>query len=168
VLRPTTGELLRAVHVELAAQVLPALPDGTPRRQLKAALHLLRRLERSWDRQAPYLEADNADLARTLDETLRALPGGGGYASLRGRLAALGHRPSEPPPADDGVTDRGLRRLMAANHALQEILADLHAALRTDRGLEPDARQRATSVLGALHRRLLDRAGTAAGNRDDR
>ncbi|MEA2136636.1 MAG: hypothetical protein QOC68_4546, partial [Solirubrobacteraceae bacterium] len=93
-LRPTTGELLRAVHVELAAQVLPALPDGAPRRQLKAALHLLRRLERSWDRQAPYLEADNADLARTLDETLQALPGGG-YASLRGRLATLGHRPPE-------------------------------------------------------------------------
>jgi hypothetical protein len=167
VLRPTTGELLRAVHVELAAQVLPALPDGAPRRQLKAALHLLRRLERSWDRQAPYLEADNADLARTLDETLQALPGGG-YASLRGRLAALGRRPPEPPPSDDGVTDPGLRRLIAVNHALQEILADLDAALRTHRGLDPDARQRATSALGALHRRLLDRAGTAAGNRDDR
>ncbi|GAA3522679.1 hypothetical protein GCM10022222_00630 [Amycolatopsis ultiminotia] len=172
-LRPTTGELLRAVHIQLAGQVLPALADGAPRRQLKSALHLLRRLERSWDLQATYLEADNLDLAETLDRALRALPAeaGTGYARLRTRFDRVRNRLPEREiagsAAEAGVHDPGLAHLMTVNHALQEILADLQAALRHDRDLPSTALSPVTSMVSGLHRRLVARAGEAAGTHDD-
>jgi hypothetical protein len=169
VLRPTTGELLRAVHVQLTDQVLPALGDGAPRRQLKSALHLLRRLERSWDRQAPYLEADNLDLAETLGMTLQALhaEAGAGYAQLRTRLERVRDQPPDlgtaAGGAPAGVHDPGLTHLMTVNHTLQQILADLQATLRHDRGLTTETLKHVTSMVSGLHRRLLDRAAEAAG-----
>ena len=161
-LLPTTGELLRAVHVELAAQVLPELPDGAARRQLRAALHLLRRLERSWDRQAPYLRADNADLDHTLDELLAGTGDDDRYIPLRRRLDRLRDEPPELA-GDHAVSDPDLRRLMAVNHALQELLADLDAAVRADQALPPEARSSYATTLSALHRRMLARAAEAAG-----
>jgi hypothetical protein len=169
VLRPTNGELLRAVHVQLADQVLPALADGDPRRQLKSALHLLRRLERSWDRQSCYLEADNADLADTLGTTLHTLSteARADYAQLRTRLEQVRNQPPDLPHATSGtqigVNDPGLSRLMAINHTLQEILADLQATLHHDRGLASETRKQVTNMIRGLHRRLLDRAAEAAG-----
>lgn len=169
-LTPTTGTLLRAVRTELTDQVLPELPDGAARRQLKAALHLLGRLERCWDRQAPYLEADNADLARTLDIVLGGLvdaPDATGYRQLRARLTQIRTDPPPVPVADRGVTDPGLRRLMSVNYALQEIVVDLGAALRADQQTPAPNRQRADDTLAGLHRRLLNRAAAAAGTDDD-
>jgi hypothetical protein len=169
-LTPTTGTLLRAVRIELTDQVLPELPDGAARRQLKAALHILGRLERCWDRQAPYLEADNADLAHTLDIVLGELvdaPDATGYRQLRARLTQTGIDPPLTPVVDRGVTDPGLRRLMSVNYGLQEILVGLGAALRADRQTSAPARRRADDALAGLHRRLLNRAAAAAGTDDD-
>lgn len=169
-LTPTTGTLLRAVRTELTDQVLPELPDGAARRQLKAALHLLGRLERCWDRQAPYLEADNADLAHTLDIVLGGLvdaPDATAYRQLRARLTQIRIDPPPAPVADRGVTDPGLRRLMSVNYALQEIVVDLGTALRADRQTQGPVHQRADDALAGLHRRLLNRAAAAAGTDDD-
>lgn len=169
-LTPTAGTLLRAVRIELADQVLPELPDGAARRQLKAALHLLGRVERCWDRQASYLEADNADLAHTLDIVLGELvdaPDATGYRQLRARLTQTLIDPRPAPVANRGVTDPGLRRLMSVNYALQEIVVDLGAELRADRHTPAPARQHADDMLTGLHRRLLSRAARAAGTDDD-
>jgi hypothetical protein len=168
---PTTGTLLRAVRIELTNQVLPELPDGEARRQLKAALHILSRLERCWDRQVPYLEADNADLAHTLDIVLGELgdgPDAAAYRQLTARLAETRVHPPQAPIGDPGVTDR-LQRLMPTNYVLQEILVDLEAALRANRQSAgpSDARQRAEQALDGLHRRLVNRAAAAAGTDDD-
>lgn len=65
-LRPSPQDLLRGTCDQLEQQVLPELEAGAAQRQLKAALHLLRRLERSWDRLPAYLAEDNADIAATL------------------------------------------------------------------------------------------------------
>jgi hypothetical protein len=167
---PTTGTLLRAVRIELTNQVLPELPDGEARRQLRAALHILGRLERCWDRQAPYLEADNADLAHTLHIVLGELgdaPDATAYRELRARLTQIGIDPPPAPVVDREVTDPGLRRLMSVNYALQEVLVDLETALRADRQTSTAARRHADDALAGLHRRLLNRAAAAARTEDD-
>jgi len=165
VLRPTTGDLLRAVHLGLAEHVLPALPPGVAHRQLKAALHILRRLERSWDRFPAYLETENADISETLAELLTSVQAGhsGRYADLTRRLAAT----REPARRSSGISDERLAHLMAVNFALQEILADFDRTVRADREIGTEVRQTAMIRLFELYRRMLDRAGVAAGTNDD-
>ncbi len=163
-LRPTTGELLRGVRLGLAEHVLPALPDGAAVRQLKASLHILRRIERSWDRLPAYLEADNMDISDTLGGLVAELAErGGGYPELSRRLAS----PPEPAPLPAGVCDARLARLMAVNGALQSALADFDRVWRADRELDPGARQAVAHRLHALHRRMLERAAVAAGTAHD-
>jgi hypothetical protein len=171
VLMPTTGMLLRALRAELSAQVLPELPDGAARRQLKAALHILGRMERSWDRQAPYLEADNADLAQTMGAVLDELADDSevdSYRQLRGRLDRTRSCPPEVLAGDCGVSDHVLRQLMSVNYVLQQLLADLQAALLSDTQCAGPTRQRVDAALARLHRRVVNRASAAAGTDDDR
>ncbi|GGY90581.1 hypothetical protein ACFSTD_19510 [Novosphingobium colocasiae] len=104
--RPSTGELLAGLGRALETEVLAALPDGTARRQLKAAVHLISRLERIWDLTPAHLAADNADIEAT--------------------LAALGYQdPVAATAAPRGYNDPALRALAARNLALQEALLDL-------------------------------------------
>jgi hypothetical protein len=102
VLRPNTGELLAGLRVSLTHGVLPALPKGQALSQLKAALHLLGRLEKSWDLSHAHLAADNDDMERV-----------------------LGHLANVPPPAvqPTGYNDPALRQAAARNLQLQAILA---------------------------------------------
>lgn len=101
-LRPSTGELLAGLCASLTAGVLPSIPKGAAHSQLKAALHLLGRLEQSWDLAHSHIAQDNADMARVL-----------------GALADV------PPPADmpPGFNDPDLRQAAARNLQLQAILA---------------------------------------------
>ena len=119
--RPSPGMLLRGLRESLAATVLPAVTDGTAVRQLKAALHLIGRLERSWDLAHAHLTQDNADIEAVLTQ-----PGLIGSAeALEARLAAI---PADAPP---GFNDPALRTLALRNLALHQVLLDLpdHAAL---------------------------------------
>lgn len=104
--RPSTGELLAGLAHALETEVLAALPDGAARRQLKAAVHLIARLERTWDLAPAHLAADNAD--------------------IEGTLAALGHDnlPAEAT-APPGYNDPALRALAACNLTLHQALLDL-------------------------------------------
>ena len=101
-LRPSTGELLAGLRASLTKGVLPDLPTGDAASQLKAALHLLGRLEKSWDLTRTHLALDNADMEQVL-----------------GPLAAV------PPPAEQlpGYNDPALRKAAARNLQLQAILA---------------------------------------------
>jgi hypothetical protein len=103
VLRPSTGELLAGLHGSLTSGVLPSLPKGEAQSQLKAALHLLGRLEKSWDLAHSHVAEDNADMERVL-----------------GPLADV--PPSAEQPA--GYNDPALRRAAARNLQLQAILAE--------------------------------------------
>lgn len=110
--RPNPGELLRGLRKSLAEQVLPALPKGVPHQQMKAALHLLGRLERSWDLVAGHLAADNADIAAVLAQILPA----DGSTTLDQHLA------DATTPAPDGYNDADLREAARRNLALHELL----------------------------------------------
>ena len=101
-LRPSTGELLAGLRASLTKGVLPAIPKGDAASQLKAALHLLGRLEKSWDLAHIHLAQDNADIERVLGPLADAPP------------------PAEQPP---GFNDPALRRAAARNLQLQAVLA---------------------------------------------
>lgn len=145
-LRPTPGELLSTVRRELRDQVLPALPPGGAARQLKAALHVLAQLERTWDLQPSYLAADNADLRSTMIEfTART---GIAPAPRQGR-----------PETVPGVQDTALTEAMRENETLQADLDELQQAWRlsgrTDAAVD--------ALLLELHLRMTERARIAAG-----
>lgn len=146
-LRPTVGELLLGVRSELADQVLPALPTGAAARQLKAALHVLGELARSWDGQLTALEEDNADLEV-------------GLAALSERTGL----PREPVTAGGGVFpgvhDEELRGVMTRNETLQAELEALQQRWRRD----PRTDAEVDRLLLELHTR---RAAQAEGRDDD-
>lgn len=145
-LRPTPGELLSTVRRELNNQVLPALPPGAAARQLKAALHVLAQLERTWDLQPAYLSADNADLRSTMTEfTART---GIAPAPRQGR-----------PDAVPGVQDSALADAMRENETLQADLDELQQAWR----LSGRADAAVDALLLELHLRMTERARLAAG-----
>lgn len=112
--RPSTGELLGGLRRVLDTEVLATLLDGAGRRQLKAALHLIGRLERTWDLAGAHLAADNADIEATLAAFLPEEDG------LAERLERAGAGP-EP----GGYNDPALRSLAARNLALHLVLLDL-------------------------------------------
>jgi hypothetical protein len=101
-LRPSTGELLAGLRASLATGVLPSIPKGEAHSQLKAALHLLGRLAKSWDMAHSHVAQDNADIEWVL-----------------GQLA------DAPPPAEEpaGYNDPALRLAAARNLQLQAVLA---------------------------------------------
>lgn len=66
-LEPKPADLLEGVIDALRESVLPALPPGAAQRQLRAALHALGRLQRSWDRIPDYRNADIEDMRATLE-----------------------------------------------------------------------------------------------------
>jgi len=145
-LRPTPGELLAITRRELAEQVLPTVPAGAPARQLKAALHVLAQLERTWDLQAAYLAADNADLRATLTE-------------LTARTAiAPTPRPDRADPVP-GVQDAGLSAAIRENERLQADLDEVQQAWRASGRGDPVV----AKMLFALHVRMTERARAAAG-----
>lgn len=113
--RPNPGMLLQGLRESLAATVLPAVTDGAAMRQLKAALHLLGRLERSWDLAQSHLAADNADI----EQMLAAQPSIGSAQKLEARLASVA---VEEPR---GFNDPALRTLAARNLALHTLLLEL-------------------------------------------
>jgi hypothetical protein len=145
-LRPTPGELLAITRRELAEQVLPTVPAGAPARQLKAALHVLAQLERTWDLQAAYLAADNADLRATLTE-------------LTARTAiAPTPRPDRADPVP-GVQDAGLSAAIRENERLQADLDEVQQAWRASGRDDPVVEK----MLFELHVRMTERARAAAG-----
>jgi hypothetical protein len=173
--KPTPGELLSGIHRELRAQVLAVLPAGAPARQLRAALHCIDLVARTWDLQLPYAEADNADLEQTLAELRRlsGLPGSGGVHGAGGAAdagsaadgGAGGGAPgtdgqSWPPP--DGVTDPALSAALARNLELQSELSAFQDWWRASGRTDPAV----GSALLGLHRRMTARAALASGADD--
>lgn len=143
-LRPTGGDLLRGVHTQLHDSVLPELEPGAAERQLKAALHVLRRLERCWDRMPAYLAADNADLADTL-ERIAGMLGSAAAAAAEAVPATAG------PEASPGEV----------NERLQALVAETDARVRADTAMDRALRASVLAVLTELYRRMLDREGQA-------
>jgi hypothetical protein len=144
---PTQAALLRGVIGALEDEVAPALEAGAAQRQLKAALVILRRMERAADREGGYLEAEAVDTA----ETLRRALGGAkdeAAAALAARLATV---------MDDNMPALEPAFARTRDTRLQELAVDVEAYVS---GLH-DAE--ASAELRRLHHRMLERQDHAWG-----
>lgn len=177
-LKPTAGELLAGISTGLRRSVLTALPPGEAQRQLKAALHVLDRLQRSWDLLPPYLESDNADLRATLQDVLAlaaqrrlgALPAP--IASIAGKLAQAPDDRVEPLPGTSapvaGINARSLASAAAINDELQSMVVTLAQWLGEPAQLEDSVLAAQRGVLNGLYRRMIERELEASGTPRDR
>lgn len=162
--KPTIGDLLDGVASSLKESVLPEIPAGPTRRQIQAAISIIRRVSLVWDKTAPYLYADNRDIEETLRQACSALEraesngGGGDFKPLRQRLhAALDQR------VDSDVGYPSPAALGARNVDLQALLVELQQALHRPSSSESSGRlenAERTEVMAMLHglfRRMLRR-----------
>jgi hypothetical protein len=137
---PTTGRLLEGVVATLESVVLPELQRGSAaRRQLNAAIDILRRLAFSAPRLGASIGSDNADIAQTLrDLVVWASPDGADR--IEAALAAA-----------EAEADREARHGLL-NAALTDVQSNIeHVAMDHEAGPEIARRLR------ALYRRMLDR-----------
>lgn len=87
-IRPTDAELLAGIAEALKDTVLPELARGTAaRKQLQAAIEILRRIAFALPGEAAALEADNADMADVLRQAATIL-GTSPFVPERGDAAA--------------------------------------------------------------------------------
>jgi len=150
--------------VSLRESVLPEIPAGPTRRQIQAAIGIIRRVSAVWDKTGPYLYADNKDIEETLRQVgvmiERAESNGCGadLEPLRQRLAAAldrgGQRDVEyPSPAALGARNVELQGLLV------ELQEALHGASSPEGTGRPASAERIEIVttLRALLRRMLKR-----------
>jgi hypothetical protein len=74
-IHPTSADLLNGVEAALRKTVLPELPRGTAaRKQMQAALEILRHVAHALPAEAATLMADNADMAEVLTKAGVVVP----------------------------------------------------------------------------------------------
>jgi hypothetical protein len=145
---PTHEQLLAGIAEALKETVLPELARGTAaRKQLQAAIEILRRIAFALPGEAAALAANNDDMAEVI-----------------GRIEAMLSEHSPPPnlpPQGGGTRSEALPLnggglgggdASARNKALQTRLIDLQDVL-TD-----EAKARITPLLTGLYQRMTDRA----------
>ncbi|MCW2958978.1 MAG: hypothetical protein JWP18_1781 [Solirubrobacterales bacterium] len=145
---PTHAALLRGVIGALEDEVVPVLEAGAAQRQLKAALVILRRMERAADREGAYLEAEADDTLVTLRRVLERESDDAAAAALARRLATIADRTA-------AVTDTAAARERDAR--LQALAVDVEAHVRERR--DPGG----CAELRHLHHRMLERQDRAWG-----
>jgi hypothetical protein len=158
VIRPTVGELLSGVALSLRERVLPEIPPGVTRRQIQAAIGIIRRVALVWDKTGPYFYADNMDIEDTLRQLLPVLtrlaadegdePLAAVAVKLRGTLEQSS-RPVGPYPSPAVLGDRNIE--------LQGLLAELEEVLHENPAAKTTGRLEIDSILRALLRRMLAR-----------
>jgi hypothetical protein len=158
VTKPSIGDLLNGVAASLRESVLPEIPAGPTRRQIQAAISIIRRVSLAWDKTGPYLYADNKDIEETLRQVsaildlARANVSGAGLEPLRQRLhAALDQRDAA------GVEYPSPAALGALNVELQELLVDVHDALHEPSVPRSPEWIEILAMLRLLFRRMLER-----------
>jgi hypothetical protein len=158
VIRPTIGELLSGVATSLRERVLPEIPAGTTRRQIQAAIGIIARVALVWDKTAPYLYADNMDIAETLERiqpTLERVAVEEDNPRVRAVLTKL-HQTLEHSSEPLGPCPSA-EVLGARNLELQEVLAEIQEALHEETAVESATRDGVNTELYALFRRMLTR-----------
>ncbi len=157
-IKPTIGELLSGVATSLRERVLPEIPAGTTRRQIQAAIGIIRRVALVWDKTGPYLYTDNQDIAQTLERVLPVLERVAAEESNeRIRLVHTKSReilkhssqPAQPYPSAEVLGARNLE--------LQEVLTEMQEALHESSARESVHRNELKAMLYALFHRMLTR-----------
>jgi hypothetical protein len=165
VTKPTISDLLSGVAASLRESVLPEIPPGPVRRQIQAAIAIIRRVSLVCDRTGPYLHADNRDIAETLRRVLTLLErvrmdgGEGDLEVLRQRLrGTLGQSDDSavaeyPPPTVLAARNLDLQGLLVE---VQEFLHDARSSNNAPR-LTAAERHEILTMLRALFSRMLER-----------
>jgi len=114
-IHPTSADLLKGVEEALRETVLPELARGTAaRKQMQAALEILRHVAHALPMEAATLAADNADMAEMLTQAGVEVPANADPVELN---LALQHAVSELPATPHLIalhkrmTDRALALL---------------------------------------------------------
>jgi hypothetical protein len=158
VIKPTIGELLTGVATSLRERVLPEIPAGTTRRQIQAAIGIIRRVALVWDKTGPYIGTDNQDIVQTLEQMLPVLAR---VAAEEGseRLRLIHAKSREILERANRFVDQSLSAevLGVRNLELQEALAEMQEALHDSPAVESVDRNNLKSMLFALFRRMLMR-----------
>jgi hypothetical protein len=162
--KPTIGDLLSGVAASLRESVLPEMPAGPTRRQIQAAIAIIRRVSVVWDKTGPYLYADNKDIEETLRRIRAMLEGAesnGGTSDLKPLRQWLGAALERH--SGTGVEYPSPAALGARNVELQGLLVELQEALHEPPSLEGSERPSSATrieilaVLRGLFRRMLKR-----------
>jgi hypothetical protein len=164
VTKPTIGDLLDGVATSLRESVLPEIPAGPTRRQIQAAIIIIRRASLVWDKTGPYLYADNKDIEETLRQACsmldRAESNGSGAdlgplrQSLHVALDQRGDSDAEyPSPAALGARNVELQALLVE---LQQALHEPSSSEEADRPASAE-RIEILAMLRRLFRRMLQR-----------
>ena len=157
-IKPTVGELLSGVAVSLRERVLPEIPPGVTRRQIQAAIGIIRRASSVWDKIGPYFFADNQDIEETLRrlipviERVTAEQTDARLAAVATKLRATLDRSREPAEAYPSPAVLGAR-----NIELQEVLAELQEALHENPVTKNAGRLEIDALIRDLLRRMLAR-----------
>jgi len=158
VIKPTIGELLSGVAVSLRERVLPEMPPGTTRRQIQAAIGIIRRASLIWDKTGPYFYADNQDIEQTMRELLPVLEraaaaeGNARLEAVSAKMRVTSDRSTEPAELYPSPAVLGAR-----NIELQELIAELQEILYETPAAQSAIRKEIDSILRALLRRMLAR-----------
>ena len=157
-IKPTVGELLSGVAVSLRERVLPEIPPGVTRRQIQAAIGIIRRASLVWDKIGPYFFADNQDIEETLRrlipviERVTAGEADERLAAVAIKLRATLDRSGEPAEQYPSPAVLGAR-----NIELQEVLAELQEALHENPVAKNAGRLEIDALIRDLLRRMLAR-----------
>ncbi len=162
--KPSIADLLDGVATSLRESVLPEIPAGPTRRQIQAAISIIRRASLVWDKTGPYLYADNKDIEETLQQACSMLERAESTSSdaelkpLRQRLHAALDRRCDPDVAYPSPAALGAR-----NVELQALLVELQQALHGPSSSESSGRlvsaewTEIAAMLRGLFRRMLQR-----------
>ncbi len=168
-IHPTSADLLKGVEAALRETVLPELARGTAaRKQLQAALEILRHVAHALPMEAAVLATDNADMAEVLQSAAEIIsasseqspsPGPAGRPPpsrgrrIDGEASQTFALSSYPLPLEGGGLGGG--DPAALNLQLQQSLIDVQDSLP---GLPQEQRAKITPLLIALHKRMTERA----------
>jgi hypothetical protein len=157
VIKPTASELLSGLAMSLRERVLPEIPPGTTRRQIQAAIGILRRISAVWDKTGPYIYADNKDIEETLRSMMPMLESviaedGKVFEAVTAKVRRMLDQSSEaeePYPSPEV--------LGARNIELQEVLAELQETLHENPQVKNASRSEVDAAIRDLLRRMLSR-----------
>lgn len=161
-LLPNPGSLIHTLRGNLKDVVLPALDKGDAQRQLKASLHLLGRLEKSWDLYSQHVLQDNKDIQTTLTEILQQLSD----AEVAEKFKKIKYQLNKHIniiEKIDGLNDPDLMKATHRNIQLQECLQNFESVL-SNADIDEKVRLSCFEKLTDLYRRMNMRDLVSVGD----
>jgi hypothetical protein len=153
-LQPDVGQLLSGMRGVLSTSVLPAVQDPAAQRQLKAALHLMGRLSRSWDVGHAMVREDNADIEAVLSALKTRIQAAGFVVVVTGDETSA--------PSMGKLNDPWLLAQEQKNQRLRSSLEAMEQFVRAD--LPQPLAAGCLEDLHKLFERMTERESVVAGD----